>query len=414
MGTGSRLMDEFRKRASKIKNACNDEEFDVLYPTGFTALDYLNGTMVHVKSDSIDTSYKSIGIVDGSSNLFIGRSNCGKSTLMFQIIGNIARMIPETEIYIDDIESSLPMSRKEFLLGLSKEEIQTRVNFRNTGITTENVYQRIRTIHDIKLENRSEYIYDTGLYDTYGKKIYKLIPTIYAIDSFAMLMPDDIMEKEELDSGGMGATKVAKTNTQLVKKIVQLLKEANIILFSINHINDDPNTGFAPKPAQIIGLKQGERLPGGKANLYIGNNMFRVDSKGKLKETEGFGIPGSVVEIELIKSRTNVTRRTIQLIFNMQVGGFDNELSMLHMIKQAGNLSGAGAKLYFESAPDIKFSLKNFKQELNDNTQLQIAFAKECRKILDPMLSDTENQSRNKLMSFDLNSLINSVDVDVA
>lgn len=413
MASASRLMDEYRSAMSKVKGSNNnDEEFDVLYPTGFVLLDYLNGTTVHVRSDKINMDYKSIGLVDGSSNLFIGRSNCGKSTLMFQIIGNIARMFPTADIHIDDIESSLPMTRKEFLLGLTKEELKERVQFRNTGITTENVYQNIRTLHDIKINNRSDYEYDTGLYDTYGNRIFKLVPSIYAIDSFAMLMPNDIMDNEELD-GGMGATKVAKMNTQLVKKIVQLLKEANIIMLSINHINDDPSTGFLPKPAQIIGLKQGERLPGGKANLYIGNNMFRVDSKGQLKETEGFGIPGSIVEIELIKSRTNVTRRKIQLIFNMQTGGFDNELSMLHAIKQAGNLSGAGARLYFASNPDIKFSMKNFKEELHTNPELQLIFARECRKVLDPMLADTQNQVREDNV-FDLNAMINSVEMSIA
>ena len=141
--------------------------------------------------------------------------------------------------------------------------------------------------------------------------------------------------------------------------------------------------------------------------------MFRVDSKGQLKETEGFGIPGSVVEIELIKSRTNVTRRKIQLIFNMQTGGFDNELSMLHAIKQAGNLSGAGARLYFASNPDIKFSMKNFKEELHSNPELQLIFARECRKVLDPMLADTQNQVREDNV-FDLNAMINSVEMSIA
>ena len=221
-------------------------------------------------------------------------------------------------------------------------------------------------------------------------------------------MPDDVMEKDEL-SGGMGATKVAKTNTELVKKIVQLLKAANIILLSINHINDDVQTGFLPKPAQIIGLKQGERLPGGKANLYIGNNMFRIDNKGKLKPTEGYGIEGAVVEIELIKSRTNITRRTVQLIFNMTEGGFDNELSMLHMIKQAGNVGGVGAHSYFNSAPDIKFGLKTFKHDLMENPELRMAFARECKAVLDPMLNDTANQ---KLVNneFNLIDMINSLD----
>ena len=124
----SRLVSEFNKRINKLnKNADNDEEFDVLYPTGFLGLDYLNGTMVHVESENINTSYKAIGLVDGSSNLFIGRSNCGKSTLTFQIIGNIARQFPDADIYIDDIEGSLPMVRKEFLLGLSRDDISKRV-----------------------------------------------------------------------------------------------------------------------------------------------------------------------------------------------------------------------------------------------------------------------------------------------
>lgn len=407
MSTGSRLMDEFRKRAAKAKIKDNQEEFEVMYPTGFAALDYLNGTMIHVKSDKINTSYRSIGIVDGSSNMFIGRSGCGKSTLVFQIIGNIARQFKDAEIYIDDIEGSLPMSRKEFLLGMSKEDIDARVNFRNTGITTENVFQRINTIHDIKMENRSDYEYDTGLYDTYGNKIFKLVPTIYCIDSFAMLMPDDIMEKDELD-GGMGATTAAKKNTQLIKKISQLLREANIILISINHINDDPQTGFLPKPAQISGLKVGERLPGGKAALYIANNMFRLDDKGNLKESEGYGIDGTIIDVSLVKSRTNRTKKAVPLVFNKSEGHFDQILSMFHFLKTEGKISGAGARLYFDELPDVKFSQKQFKETLYQNQELQQIFAIKCKEVLDPILADVQNQAL-ETNTFDLNSALNSL-----
>ena len=66
------------------------EEFEVLYPTGFASLDYLNGSMIHVNGNGVNLEYRSVGIVDGSSNMFIGRSGCGKSTLVFQIIGNIS------------------------------------------------------------------------------------------------------------------------------------------------------------------------------------------------------------------------------------------------------------------------------------------------------------------------------------
>ena len=412
MAVGSRLMDKVVERMKKAKINDSNEEFEVLYPTGFPSLDYLNGSMIHVNGNGINMKYRSVGIVDGSSNMFIGRSGCGKSTLVFQIIGNIARQFPNCEVYIDDIEGSLPMSRKERLLGLSPDEMQQnspncRVKFRNTGITTENVYQRILFIHDSKVENRSEYEYDTGLYDTYGNRIFKLIPTIYLIDSFAMLMPEDVLDKDELDAG-MGPTKVAKVNTNLVKKISQLLRDANIILCSINHINDDPSTGFLPKPAQISGLKQGERLPGGKAALYIANNMFRLDDRAALKENEGYGIAGQVVDISLVKSRTNQNKRSVPLIFNKSEGGFDPILSMLHLLNSEGKVGGAGARCYFIDEPDIKFSKKNFKTELEESPDLQRAFTIQCRDVLDNLLSNTENQAAIK-SKFNLLDALNSL-----
>jgi hypothetical protein len=53
--------------------------------------------------------------------------------------------------------------------------------------------------------------------------------------------------------------------------------------------------GFIPKASQISGLKQGERLPGGRTAIYLANNMFRVDDSITLKAKEGFGIDGSIV-----------------------------------------------------------------------------------------------------------------------
>lgn len=412
MATGSRLMDKFNERMKKAKLETNKEEFEVLYPTGFLALDYLNGTMIHVKGNGVDTKYRSTGLVDGSSNMFIGRSGCGKSTLVFQIAGNILKQFPQATLFVDDIEGSLPLSRKEFLLGLSKEDLGNRVSTRNTGITTENVYQRILAIHDMKIKNRADYEYDTGLFDTYGNKIFKLVPTLYIIDSFAMLMPEDVMEKEGLDNG-MGASKVAKQNTQLIKKISQLLRDANIILISINHINDDIQTGFMPKPAQISGLKVGERLPGGKTALYIANNMFRLDDKGTLKDSEGFGINGQVVNVSIVKSRTNQNKTTIPLIFDKTHGGFDSILSLFYYLKSEGYIAGAGKSLYFDDLPEVKFSQKDFKEDLNNSVELQQVFVKTARNVLDKLLATTENQESSH-ESFDLMKAFNSIDNDVA
>ena len=401
------LIDNFRSSISKVKTSGINKqaEFDVMYSSGFLAVDYLNGTVVHVQSkERGNFSYYSTGIVDGSTNTIIGRSGSGKSTLLTEMTGNIVRPFirkgMNTGIFIDDIEGSLPAVRKEFLLGLTADEIEQFVDMRNTGITSENVFQRIVNIHKIKTTNRKDYEYDTGLYDTYGNRIYKLVPTVYIIDSLPMLLPEELAEDDEL-GGSMDASSIAKKNTALFKKMSQLCKEANIILFTVNHILDEIQMGFIPKAAQISGLKQGERLPGGKAAIYLANNMFRADDSLTLKESEGFGINGSVVTITLVKSRTNATKRSVPLIFNKTEGRFDKVLSLFYLLKTEGVFKGAGAYLFLDEVPDIKFSQKNFKSILESSSELQKAFANECYKVLSKYLSDTRNVASDNNMAYD-------------
>lgn len=394
------LLSNFREKTSKMKDdgISREAEFDVMYSTGFLALDYLNGTVVHVEGNDKTFTYNSVGIADGSSNTIIGRSGSGKSTLLIQIIGNIIRPFIKkgmpTGAFIDDIEKSLPFVRKEFLLGLSQDELNKYVQIRTSGITTDNVLQRIREIRDDKIKHRKEYEYDTGLYDTNGCRIFKLVPTVYAVDSLPMLLPKDLSEEEEL-GGSMSASSIAKNNTMLAKQIVQWCTEANIIFFTINHILDDIQMGFLPKPAQISGLKQGERMSGGKTQTYLANNLFRVDDSITLKEKDGFGIDGSKITLTLVKSRTNATKKTIPLIFNKTEGYFDDILSLFQLLKDEGKFQGAGAYLYLKDEPDIKFSQRNFKEVLNEHPELQKAFAKECYDLLVTYLSDTKNYKEN-------------------
>lgn len=403
----SKLMVDFRARIAKNKNVESTEAtFDVMYPTGFLTLDFDLGTTVHVDSPDIQMSYDSIGLVDGTATTFIGRTGCGKSTLVTQILGNLLKQFPDSVAFIDDIENSLPQNRKEFLLDLPEEEISDRVYFRNTGINTESVYYQIKEHYDSKLEHKAELMYDTGLYSTSGERIFKLIPSFYFIDSFAMLMPKDITE-DAVGENVMGATATAKKNTELVKKISQLLKEANINLFTINHILDDIQMGFLPKPVQVDGLKQGERMPGGKTAQYLANNLIRLDEKKKWKDTEGFGINATVVEATPVKSRTNATRRAVPLVFDKTHGKYSNELSTYQFIKDLGLVEGAGKSMYFHGFPEAKFSQKEFLNQLKTDKELQIAFATVSRDALRSLLADTKRERAEEAeTTFDLNSSI--------
>jgi RecA/RadA recombinase len=391
------LMENFKNKIKTVKEFGIDStaEFDVMYSTGFQSVDFLNGTIIHVedKKNKRNFSYNAVGLVDGSTNAIIGRSGSGKSTLTFQLAGNIVRPFInqglDANIFIDDIEGSLPESRKFFLLGLTNEQFKEHVDIRNTNITAENVFKRIQTLHDAKIGDKKKYEYDTGLFDLEGNRIFKYIPSVYVIDSFAMLLPKDLAEAEDI-GGSMSASSIAKVNTSLLKKINQLCKEANIILLNINHIMDDIQMGFIPKPAQISGLKQGERLPGGKTAIYLSNNMFRVDDSITLKKDKDYGIDGSVVTFGIVKSRTNISKRTVPLIFNKTEGCFDNELSLFQLLDSEGIIKGAGVSKFFEDLPDVKFSKKTFKKVLEETPELQEVFVKTAFEILHTYLSDTK------------------------
>ena len=410
----SLLLNNFNKVMSKSKDfgAKETAKFDVMYSTGFLAIDYLNGTVVHVKGNDRDFSYNSCGIVDGSTNTIIGRSGSGKSTLLMQICGNIVRPFIEkdmsTGLFIDDIEGSLPYARKEFLLGLTEEQISEYTVIRNSGITAENLYKRIKTIADEKINNEKEYTYDTGYYDIHGNRVFKMIPTVYVVDSLPMLLPENLSDEEDL-AGSMAASSIAKTNTMVFKQISQLCKKANIIFFTINHILEEIQMGFIPKAAQISGLKQGERLPGGRAAIYLANNMLRVDDTNTLKPDKDYGIDGSIISMTLVKSRTNATKKSIPLIFNKTEGRFDEILSLFHLLKTEGVFSGAGAYQYLDDAPDAKFSQRNFKDVLAKSPELQKAFAKACYKILSTYLSETKAVEADvSEVSSNINNMFNS------
>lgn len=377
------LSDLFREAVSKHKDQRMKDEStaSVSYSTGFLNFDFMNGTVVHVRDQSKEFKYYSVGIQDGCLVMLIGRSGCGKTTFAVQTAANIVRNFPSACIFHDDIEGGLHEYRKEVLTMFREQELEKKYIHRNTGITAENFYERLRMIHDMKLNNRQEYEYDTGFFDCNGKRIYKLEPTVYILDSLALLMPEQYTEEETL-SGSMSATAAAKTNSMSFKRIIPMLKAANIILLMINHINKKIDINPMQRTKSQVGyLKQDESLPGGNTPIYLTNILLRFDDNSKLKQDEAFGISGNMVDITLVKSRNNRAGKTCTLVFN-QDRGFDPELSLFVMLKNEKRIGGAGAYLYINSLPDVKFSQKNFKQKLLESPELRQAFTNEVMYVL--------------------------------
>ena len=66
----------------------------------------------------------------------------------------------------------------------------------------------------------------------------------------------------------------------------------------------------------------------------------------------------------------------VDLVFNYVIG-FDPDLSLFIMLKNAGRVNGAGAYLYFGDRNDHKFSQKNFKEKLATDPELLDIFVNE-------------------------------------
>ena len=401
------LADRFRAQMAKTKDPRMEEaNADVLYPTGFLPFDFLNGYRVHVKSDTQDFWYNAVGIVDGSSVSLAGRSGSGKTTAAIQMAANIVRPFPEATIFFDDIEGGSNATRRELLTHFTPEEAEQRIIYRNTAVSAENFYKRIASIYEIKMNNRADFEYDTGKLDSRGNKIYKLIPTVYILDSLAMLTPEKLTEEEEL-SGQMSTTATAKTNTAVFKRIVPKLKAANIILFTINHINDKIEVNaFTHTKSQVSFLKPGETLPGGKAALYLANNLIRVDDGAKLKETDGLGINGKIVDFEIIKSRTNAAGRSVPMVFDF-TSGFDDILSLFMFLKSTGAII-TGATCYLRGHEDMKFRQRDFKNKLFNDPEFAKAFNEVARAELETLLGNPEVEEQKNITQPNQN-IINSI-----
>lgn len=386
------LLDKFRATVAKNKDPRMREEgdMDVLYSTGFPCFDFINGCKIKVddKKKGKQYSYYSLGVTDGAGCMLIGRSGCGKTTLAIQMAANITKQFPNSEIFHDDIEGGVTESRRLTLTRWTPEMMKAKYRYRNRGITAENFYETLSMIKDIKLENYDDLIYDTGYVDMFGNQIFKLPPTVYILDSVAMLMPEKYSDEDEL-SGSMAATAAAKTNSALFKRIIPMLKAANIILITINHITDAISINpMQRKKAAVSYLKPDEAIGGGRAVTYLTNLMLRLDDVTKLKEGEGLDIAGSIVDLQIIKSRSGRAGSVCSLVFDQQ-RGFDSDLSLFLLLKNEKRINGAGAYLYIGSHDEKKFRQSELKEKLATDPEFAQIFMDEAIDCLKSKVNDT-------------------------
>jgi hypothetical protein len=369
------------------------------YPTGFLPLDYLNGQSVTVYNEDDEAQYKyhSIGLPGGSMITIIGNTSVGKSTAMIQMICAILAQysagITPYDIKIEpwcsheDVEKAGNLNRVLNTTNMGPNWMKKHYKvFQNCS--TQEIVDRFIAHCKMKTENVDLWTYDTGLKDIYGDSIKELIPTITAIDSIAVMTSKDINLNDGLTdaTNNMAGARNAKFNNGIFKQMIQYAKEANVILFVINHITQKVSTG-TPTPAQVMYLGQSESLPGGTASLYLANNLLKLKAFKKLKEEEEYGLRGFVTLFTFLKSRTNAAGVDCELIYD-PANGYLKVLSTFHFAFKNGLTKGSPASMYFECLPDVKFTRKNFLTKAKENPMLLEALYDSCIPKLEEYISE--------------------------
>lgn len=405
MGIARSGLELFMEQRHSEKNHDDIVTATISYPTGNMMVDYMNGQRIDVydENDNLIMQYDSVGIEDGKMVSIIADPGLGKTTIAQQSAVSIASRYLNSFVIHEDAEQSSNLNRVRNITGVSTKWIKNHyVLIQDTH--TESFVSRIMDHVKTKLNNRKEFEYDTGLKDMFGNNIKHLIPTVVILDSLAVMRSEEgsfdasgkSKIKDDIDNatGNMYAARNAKITSEMFKQIIPFLKKANIILLVINQINRKINTGFVPQARDLVGLGENETISGGRAVLYLSNNLIRFKNKGMLKPDKDYGINGNIIEATYLKSRSAATNVPFDLIFDKQKG-YSSALSLLHMLIKENVCKKSGKGYYLKPYKDIIFTKKTFIQTAKEHPELVVALYDLSLPILQRHLSHEKPDSFN-------------------
>ena len=92
----------------------------------------------------------------------------------------------------------------------------------------------------------------------------------------------------------------------------------------------------------------------------------------------------------------------------------DSDLSMLLNMKEENFLNGSGAFLYFGDRSDIKFSLRNFREKIEDHPELKDIFDQATMDYVQTLITEVKQEEIVERQSLDYISIIERMNNIVA
>ena len=298
------------------------------------------------------------------------------TTLACQIAGNIIRQYEYANVIHFDCENRFDISRAESITRLPgtffNADSGERYMIKTGRVGLDVIQEMIVKTSISKLKLKDILTVDTGLSDEFGKPLKILQPTVIIIDSITTVLnetfnPDNQKEATDAEKmrGNTEGARDAKSLKGFFKDVLPLCKEANIIIYGINHINQNMSmNAFIPVAKQQNYLKQDESIPGGRTMLYYPSNIVKLTAKtGDDFTEEGDGFNGHMVMIEPIKCSSNQSGNnskgiSFEMVFSQKYG-FDPLRTMIIYGRDRGLIEGNRNRLRFKDDDSYTFSFKN-------------------------------------------------------
>jgi RecA/RadA recombinase len=390
------LRDKFKKAIDK-GNLGVKKNYIPFYRTGIDIFDYINGIRRYDGS-------LALGIMGGRIIMDVGNSGSGKTSVLIGQACYIADQYEDCDVWHYDYERSTSPERVMAISGWDYDRFEEKYHLFNSELSVETIYTACKEIEKIKMECKEEIQIDTGKKDSNGNPIYELPPTIMLVDSVALLAPKEVEDDDEL-KGSMGASAIAKANTNVFKRILAPLENANIILMLVNHLNQKIDIGPIKSQAQVNYLGQDETIPGGRFITYSTNTLTKLKCASKIEPDKEFGVKGYYLTGIVVKSRNTEAGVQFKMVFEQKIG-INNLLTNFVNLKEMGRITGAGRSYKLDTCPDIKFSMKEFQKKYNENPELKEAFDKAVHEEYSKFIPDNSKDAPNNLIDVDEYELI--------
>ena len=325
-------------------------------------------------------------MVDSPDHLYITENFIvtHNTTLASQIAANIIRQYKYSNVIHYDCENRFDISRCETITHLPASYFDDsngpeRYMIKTGLVGLDVIQEMIVKTYVSKMRLKKEMLVNSGFQNEFGKEVMVMEPTVIIIDSITSVINETFnveSNKEASDAekmrGNTEGARDAKTLKGFFKDILPLCKEANIIVYGINHINNNMSmNAFIPVAKQQNYLKQDESIPGGKTMIYYPFNIIKLTARPSddfTEESDGFA--GHMVMVEPIKSSSNQSGNnskgvSFEMVFSFKYG-FDALRTMIMYGKEIGAIEGNKTRMKFKEDDSFTFNLRNIMQEKSE------------------------------------------------